>query len=200
MIFRRIASALKRQDWYSVGIEFVEEEIAIELPAVRAALDALETCSDDAEMLRAVNDGLAFIGGTSGLFQRDSALRELADTPRLLALQSPEVRRRIADLLFYWEIVENEARFYELMPFEARPELIPVLSLGPWMERRARYLGIDYSGERRVLQLNVPVSTACKSKELVAALWAWVRWQSVLPILFRKMREEYRLTINMLGD
>lgn len=246
MIFRRIATALKRHDWSAVAIEFAlvvagvlvalqldtwsqlqddkvayaaaldrleeeiaanletikyaEEEIGSELPLVRAALGALETCADDPETRQVVNDGLALISGANGLVQRDSALRELASAPRLLALQSPMARRRIADLLFYLEIVDSEARFYETTPLNARPEIIPVLSPGPRMEIRTSYLGIDYTRDKRVLELNVPVSIACKNTELVAALWAWDRWQSALPSLYRKMREEYRLTTELLSE
>ena len=244
MIFRSIASALRRQDWYAVAIEFglvvagvlgaleldtraqrrddqkayeaaldrlrgeiaanietinlVEEEVSIELPMVRGALDALETCSDDAGTLRTVNEGLAFISGTSGLTQRDNALGELTSSPALLTLQSPAIRVRLADLLFYQEVIEREARFNELMPFENRPERISVLSPGPWMQRQTRYLGIDYTSERRLPQLNVPVSVACENSELVGTLWAWVRFQATLPVLTKKMREEYRLTLELL--
>lgn len=246
MIIRRIAHAMRRQDWYAVAIEFslvvigvlvalqldtwaqhradkfayaealdrlraeisanleiielVEEEIASELPVVRSAFDALETCSDDPDTFHLVNQGLGFISGTSGLAQRDSALKEVTSTPRLLALQSPQLRHRLADLLFYAEIVKNEASFYENMPLQTRPERIPVLSPGPWTERKIRYHGIDFTGDRRLLQLNVPVSTACRNTELVAALWAWLRWQSNLPILISKMREEYRLTLELIDQ
>lgn len=246
MIFRRIASAFRQQDWFTVVIEFAlvvagvlvalqldtwaqtrddrqayhdaldrlrgeiasnletiqfaEEELAHELPKVRGALDALETCSDDPETLRRVNDGLAFLSGTSGLKQRDNAIGELVSSPRLLALQSQAVRSRLADLLFYLEVVEGEARFYEITPLEARPERIPVLSPGPWTRKRTSYLGIDFTADRRVLVLNVPVSVACKHTELVASLWTWVRYQSTLPTLTRKMRQEYDLTLELLDQ
>ena len=246
MIFHQIATAIRRQDWYAVAIEFllvvagvlvalqldtwaqrqadkqayeasldrfrgevaanletigfVEEELATELPKVRGALDALETCADHPNTLQTVNDGLAFISGTNGLSLRSSALAELTATPRLLALQSPAVRRRLADLLFYLEIIEGEARFYEQTPLETRPERNPVLSPGPWKEKQTSYLGIDFTGERRALQLNVPVSAACQDTELVAALWTWLRYQSVLPVLTKKMRQEFALTLGLLNE
>jgi hypothetical protein len=245
LIFRRLATAFRRQDWYAVVIEFllvvagvlvalqldtwaqrqadaqayeaaierlrgevaanletigfVEEEVATELPKVRGALDALETCADDPQTLGAVNEGLAFITGTSGLSLRNSALEELTVTPRLLSLQSPAMRRRLADLLFYLEVVEGEARFYELTPLEAHAERIPILSPGPWKQKQTSYLGIDFTGDRRALQLNVPVSVACQNTDLVAALWVWVRYQSVLPVLTNKMREEFDRTIELLN-
>lgn len=243
---RRLATALRRQDWLAVAIEFAlvvvgvlvalqldawnqhredrlayaaaldrlraeiganletvalaEQEVSIELPVVRRALDALETCSDDAETLRTVNDGVALIAGTSGLAQRDSALRELTAAPRLLALQSPAVRRRLADLLFYLDIVVREARFYELAPLEIRPEAIPILSAGPWTEKNVSYQGIDYTKDRRFLRLAVPVSVACRSSELNGALLHWYGWQSNLPVLAKKIREEYRLTLELLAE
>lgn len=246
MIFQQIATAIRRQDWYAVAIEFllvvagvlvalqldtwaqrqsdkqayeaavdrfrgevaanletigfVEEELATELPKVREALDALETCADDAQTLKTVNEGLAFISGTNGLFLRSSALKELTATPRLLSLQPPAVRRRLADLLFYLDVVEREASFYEQTPLETRPETIPVLSPGPWKEKRTSYLGIDFTGERRPLQLNVPVRVACQHTDLVAALWTWLRYQSVLPVLTKKMRQEFALTLGLLNE
>ena len=167
---------------------------------VRGALDALETCAEDPETLRKVNDGLAFLSGTSGLTLRNNALEELTSTPRLLSLQSPSVRRRFADLLFFLEVVEREARFYEQMPLETRPEQIPILSPGPWKEKRTRYLGIDFTGDRRALQLNIPVSVACQNTDLIAALWTWVRYQSVLPVLTKKMRQEFDLALELLNQ
>ena len=181
-------------------IGLVEKELSIELPMVRGALDALETCADDPGTLRKVNDGLVFISGTSGLTLRNNALEELTSAPRLLSLQSPAVRRRFADLLFYLEVFEREARFYEQMPLETRSERIPVLSPGPWKEKRTTYLGIDFTGDRRVLQLNVPVSDACQNTELIAALWTWVRYQSTLPVLTKKMRQEIDLTLELLNQ
>lgn len=245
MIFHRIASAFRRQDWYAVAIEFLlvvagvlvalqldtwaqrqadkqayeaaverlrgevaanletigfaEEEVSTELPIVRGGLDALETCADDPETLQTVNDGLAFISGTNGLALRNNALKELISTPRLLSLQSPALRRRLADLLFYLEVVEREARFYEQTPLETHPERIRVLAPGPWKEKRTSYLGIDFTGERRALQLKAPVSAACQNTDLVAAFWTWVRYQSVLPVLTKKMRQEFALTLDLLN-
>lgn len=245
MIFRRIASALKRQEWATVFIEFalvvagvlvalqvdnwaetradqrayaaaldrlrteiadnlkildiVDEELAGDLSAVRGALDALETCVDDAKTRRTVNDGLVYLTGTSGLALRDGALTELTSTPRLLARQTPAVRARLADVLFYLEIAEKEARFYEIFPLENRSERNEMLKYGPWKTREITYLGINYSGERRALMLAVPVSIACENTELVANLMAWLGWQSNISILTRKMREEYTLTLDLLA-
>lgn len=246
MILRRIASALQRQDWITVAIEFalvvigvlvalqvdtwaqhradqrdyeaaldrliaeidenlkildiVDEEHAEDIRGVRGALDALETCVDDDQTQDAVNRGLAYLTGTSGLALRDGALTELTSTPRLLARQSDAIRARLADVLFYLEIAEKEARFYEIFPLENRPERNDILRHGPWKAREVTYLGINYSGERRALMLAVPVSVACKNSSLLADLMAWIRWQSNLSILTRKMREEYRLTLDLLAE
>ena len=54
--------------------------------------------------------------------------------------------------------------------------------------------------DRRLPQLNVPVSVACESSDLVGTLWAWVRFQAILPVLTKKMREEYRLTLELLDQ
>lgn len=183
-------------------IETAEGEVSIELPKVRTALDALDTCSDDAETRQKVNDGLAFLEATSGFTQRASALRELTSSGRLLAVQSASIRRRLSDLLFILEIVDREVRYAELRPLDTRLENIGVLSLSPWRVRReARYLGeIDFSGDYRFRELNVPVSFACKDEKLIGALWTWVNWQSDLGVYVKTMREEYRLTLELLDE
>jgi len=75
-----------------------------------------------------------------------------------------------------------------------------VLHPGPRRQSESTYLGITFSRDRRSLELNAPVSAACKNTDLVAALWAWDRWQSNLSILTQKMRQEYQLTLDLFDE
>lgn len=199
---RALAAALGRlQTEMTANIEtmdVIDAEVGSALPAVQAAADALVTCQDDAATRRVVNEGLPRITATSGLRLRRSAIDELTSDPRLLALQSPALRRRLADVSFYADLAEERARFYEQAPIEARVEENPNLRLGSRHRVTASYFGIDYSKDRRPLELAAPVSVACQDHTLVNAFNTWERWQQNLPVLTRKMRVEYQQTQELL--
>jgi hypothetical protein len=179
-------------------MDVVDAEVRSTLAVVQAGSDALGTCRDDPATRRAVNAGLSNIAGTSGLRLRQSALAELTSDARLLSQQSPALRRRLADVQFYTDLAEEEARFYELFPLETRPEANPNLTFGPRQRVTLSYFGIDYSKDRRPLELGAPVSVACQDGALVSAFNTWEGWQQNLPVLTRKMREEYRLTRELI--
>jgi len=181
-------------------LDTADADVAAELPAVQAAYDALETCSDEPENRLAVNKGLAIITGTNGLQLRNASLLELTSAPRLLAQQTPAARQRLAELRFYQELVERNLLYNEYFPLEGRPARIPVLHPGPRHHRESSYLGIQFSRDRRSLELNAPVSVACKNTDLVAELWTWDVLQSTLPEYTRKMREEYKITLDLFDD
>lgn len=181
-------------------MDMTDSDLAAELPRVRGALDALETCADDPATLAAVNDGISVFFGTNGIKFRTDALDELTASPRLLAQQPRAVRSRLSDLRFYQQIAQTQADGYEARPQTVMAERIPVLTPGPRQPFRATFLGIVYEGERRPMRLRVPVSEACRNADLVAAFWKWDRLQSNLPILTAKMRAEYDETLRVIED
>lgn len=195
---RALASALDRlRSEISANVEMMEvvdAEVESAVPLVQVGADALETCRDDAATRHAVNEGLANIRGTSGLRLRSVALEELMSDPRLLAQQSRGLRQRLADLQFYTGLAEESARSYELFPLENHVEANPNLRFGERRRETLSYFGIDYSKDRRPLELGVAVSVACRDHSLVAAFATWEAWQQNLPVLTRQMREQYRLT------
>ncbi|MEZ5921715.1 MAG: hypothetical protein R3C60_10240 [Parvularculaceae bacterium] len=199
---REYAEALERVrseiDANLKTLDLSDDDIGAVLPVVRGALDALVTCSDDAETLNAVNAGVALFWGTAGIHLRVSELDALTSDPRLLAQESPAVRHGLSDLKFITDIVERSALYYEEYPQDGRVEKIHGLTPGPRTVRSVTYLGIAYDNNQRPLRLDEPVSVACRNTDLVNALWAWDRTQSNLPLLTAKMRAAYKDALNIL--
>ena len=181
-------------------LDLADADVASELPVVRTAYDALETCSDDPETRQKINAGLKLISGANSIRVRTGELSELTSSAQLLSQQSPEMRRRLSDLQFYVELALNAADSFEEYPQQSRPERITVLRPGPRVRQDSTYLGLEISDVRRLLQLDGPISEACRNHELVAALWAWDRYQGNLFFLTQKMRQEYKLTLDLLSQ
>lgn len=179
-------------------MDIVDEEVGSTLELVQAGADALVSCRDDPATLRVVNEGVKNLVGTAGLRLRRSTLDELTSDPRLLSQQSTALRSRLADVLFYHSLAADEARFYEYFPLESRPELNPIIAVGPRQQVKQTYFGIDYSKNKQDYELGVPVSVACQDQSLAKAFKHWEGWQSNLPIMIQKMRDEYRLTQELL--
>ena len=181
-------------------LDWADADVSAELPVVRAAYDALETCSDDPETRAKVNAGLKLISGANSIRVRKSELSELTTSAQLLAQQTSEMRRRLSDLQFNTELVLNAASGFEDYPRQTRPERIAVLRPGPRVQQDSTYLGLEISDDRRPLELIGPVSEACQNADLIAALWAWDRYQGNLFFLTQKMRQEYQLTLDLLNQ
>ncbi len=181
-------------------LDAADADFAAEAPVVQRAFDALETCSDDADTRRAVNEGLKLINGSNGLEIRSSELEHLTSDPRLLAQQSAAVRKRLSDLRFVTELTERSARYFQDIPLDSRVERIPGLRPGARVEYETTYLGMAYKVSRRPLELVGPVSAACNNQDIAAALWLWDRMQSNLPIFGRNMRAEYEATLKVLDQ
>ena len=179
-------------------LDLADADVAAELPVARRAYEALETCSDDLETQRAVNDGLAIIVGSNGLQLRNSELVALTSEPRLLAQQSPAVRRGLSDLRYAEELIVRLARDFEDRPLTAYPERIEGIRPGPRKAQSYTYLGLTMTTERRQLELAEPVSAACDNQDLIGALWAYDRAQSNLPDITKKMRADYKAALELL--
>lgn len=172
----------------------LEEGIKI----IRIAQTALTTCQDDDNSKDAVGKGIRKIAGTAGLHFRRNVIEELTKTPALLARQSPAARQRFADLMFYTEFSENDARYSELAPLEWRPVTVPSIAIGTRESVEIDYLGMKFSTKSSPLTLAVPVSEACQDNELSKAFWTWEQNQTYIPVLMSKMREEYKNTLILI--
>lgn len=179
-------------------IDDIEAEIAPSLKAAKHALDVLQSCEDSAANRQAVTDGLAEIRGTYGFHLRRKALDELTSNPRLLSRQSAAERQRFTDLLFYLELMQQQGHFAELHPLKNRIENNPIISVGPTINTKFTYFGIDFSKTQRPLILNAAVNEACRNDQLVKAFYTWEAWQDNLPVVTRIMREQFSETQSLL--
>ncbi|MEQ8556692.1 MAG: hypothetical protein RIB03_00110 [Henriciella sp.] len=172
-------------------LDTMEDETTVMLRAAGEAIDALQSCQDDAETLRRINRGINVMMGTSGLSLRDSALDDLTTSPRLLAQQDEAARKRFSDTAYLSGVFLREADFIELIPLDERAQNNPLIRVGALVNRSASYAGVDYSRPDRRLELGVPVSVACEDNMLIKSLFTWERWQSALPAVGRILRAQY---------
>jgi hypothetical protein len=178
----------------------VEPMISQSLQTVGKAIDVLLSCKDSELNRGIVNAGLTEIRGTSGLYLRRKALAELTDDPRLLAQQDETTRKRLTDMLFYFDLMRQESDFVEYHPFDERVENNPVISVGALEEFSSEYYGADYSQQRRSLFVNVPIDEACQNDRLVKSFYTWEHWQDNLPNGIKTIRGELIKTRELLAS
>lgn len=175
-------------------------EVVGALDAANRALDALQTCSDSAENVAAVNAGFEAIRGTNGLPLRRRALSDLATNPALLAQQSAAERQRFSDLLDYLLLFEQEMRFAEVHPLAERVEDNPLIRIGPSRAVTFTYAGMEYTRLGRHMLLDAPVSRACHDDRLIKSFFTWIRWQSNVPVMGGRAREQLAATQAFLAE
>lgn len=171
-------------------LDEADEQSLVTLEFVSNAFDSLLSCDNSPEALEAVNRGINVIMGTSGLSLRSSALEELTSSPRLLARQGEDARKRFSDTAYYKSVFLREAEFIEVLPLDERTQNNPIIAVGPRARREVSYAGRDYSRPDRLLRLGVPVSEACGDDRLIKSFYTWERWQSALPAVSRILREQ----------
>lgn len=164
------------------------------------AFDLLLSCDDSPESLPIVNSGLMAISGTYGIKMHHNVLDELTRSEKLLSEQSPELRQRLADMKYYFDLALYEARYVEMIPLEERVQNNPIIGIGGTRGGAVTYAGADFSRKQRTLELKVPVSEACKNDALVKSFYTWERWQGVLPVLSNILRKEIETTLEVLEE
>lgn len=174
-------------------------EITSALNDANRALDALQACTDSAENVAAVNAGLEAIRGTFTIPLRRRALLDLTTNPTLLAQQSVAERRQFSDLLDYLLLFEQEMRFAEVHPLAERVEDNSLIQIGPSRTVSFTYGGVEYARRGRYMLLAVPVSRACHDDRLVKSFFTWTRWQSNLPLMGGRAREQLAATQTFLA-
>jgi hypothetical protein len=182
------------------ALDALEPDILVSLQKVGHALDVLQTCEDSMSNRRIVTTGITEIRGTYGIHLRRTALRDLTENPRLLAQQSDIERKRFTDMLFYFDLVEEEADFVENYPFDRPIHDNSIIGIGAREEVTAEYFGVDYSRSQRALLLFVPIDEACKNDRLVKTLFTWEVWQDNLPGGIRQLRGEIAATQSLLAE
>jgi len=162
------------------------------------AFDILLSCDDETENRNIVNKGITAISGTYGIKLHRSVLDELTSSEKLLSEQSLELRERLSDMKYYFDLALYEAKFVEMIPLEERVQNNPILGIGTITEGEVTYAGADFSRKLRLLELKVPVSEACKNDALIKSFYTWERWQGVLPVLSNILRKEIEATLEMI--
>ncbi len=162
------------------------------------AFDILLSCEDAPGNRQLVNNGVTAISGTYGIKLHRNVLDELTRSEKLLSEQTPELRKRLSDMKYYFDLALYEAKFVEMIPLEERVQNNPILGIGTTQKGEVTYAGADFSRKLRLLELKVPVSQACKNDALVKSFYTWERWQGVLPVLSNILRKEIETTLQVL--
>lgn len=187
----------------AINLETLETEnanIMMGLEVVRAGIDALQSCEDSEEATDAINRSINLALGTFGISVRDSALRELTTSPRLLALKADDERRRLSDTAHIVDVYSREAAFIETIPLQKRLQDNPLISVGAPVTVQTTYFGQDFSRVNRMLQLDVPVSIACADNALIKDLYTWERWQAAQPAVGRILAERFQEDLDWLDE
>lgn len=179
-------------------LDKTDRDIGFRRVTAGPAFDALLTCEDSPENRDLVDRGLIAIAGTTGLRLRDSALRELTESQRLLSQESELERRQFADTKYLMTVFLSEAQFLEDAPLTERMENNPILVVGPMIDRPTKVAGVDYTVQQRSLKLSAPIDVACKDNALVKSFYTWERWQSVLPSVADILRTELESSLERL--
>lgn len=164
------------------------------------AFDLLLTCDDTSESLEIINSGLMAISGTYGIKMHRTELDALTGSEKLLASQPPELRQRLSDMKYYFDLALYEAKFVEMIPLEERMQNNPIIGIGTIGEGNVTYAGADFSRKQRRLKLKVPVSEACQNDALVKSFYTWERWQGVLPVLSNILKTQIETTLEVIEE
>ena len=182
------------------SLDAFDADIVRSLETASKALTALQSCVDSEENRRIVDAGLDIIRGSDGLHPRRNALDAIVSNPRLQAQQSPLERQRLSELAYYFDVLQTTADRAEHRPEESAMENNPVLRVGAPYRATSQYYGFEWASTRRVLELAVPVSEACRDNPLVKAFFNWERIQGMLPVISRKWRAELVATKALIGE
>lgn len=164
------------------------------------AFDLLLACEDTPESLEIINSGLMAISGTYGIKMHRTELDALTGSEKLLASQPPELRQRLSDMKYYFDLALYEAKFVEMIPLEERMQNNPIIGIGTTGEGKVTYAGADFSRKQRLLKLKIPVSEACQNDALVKSFYTWERWQGVLPVLSNILRKQIDSTLEIIEE
>lgn len=179
-------------------LETFNSNIALSLEKGGRALTVLQSCVESEQNNQIVEVGLNVIRGTEGLRPRRNALDEITSNPRLLSQQTASERKRFSDLLFYYDALQPEADFSNYFPLQMGMENNPILRVGVPHSFTGTYYGTDWRQTRRNLELNVPLSEACRNNQLIKSFFNWERRQGALPNVSRIWLTELVATKKMI--
>jgi len=181
-----------------VSLEAFDSTMALDLEKAGRALTVLQTCVESDQNHEIVEVGLNIIRGTEGLRPRRNALDEMTSNPRLLSQQTVKERKRFSELLFFYDALQPDADFSNFNPLVSGMENNPILRIGPPISLTRSYYGKEWPVLRRNLELNVPLSEACRNNQLIKAFFNWERRQGNLPNIAKIWRTELMATKNLI--
>ncbi|WP_420434200.1 hypothetical protein [Hyphobacterium sp.] len=177
-----------------------QSELADAIPDVTRALNTLQQCATGPDAEAAIVAGINQAQVTRGIRFRSGALRELAEQPSLLSQQSEAQRQALQRLVYDLELLETEAAFLELMPFNSPIWRLNELTFADAEPATLTYRGFDFAMPRRRLALSVPAETACRQHELATELYEWEYLQSSLNVVLGLAAENLVATRQALAD
>lgn len=180
------------------SLEEFDSTMALDLEKAGRALTVLQTCVESDQNREIVEVGLNVIRGTEGLRPRRNALDDMTSNPRLLSQQTAKERKRFSELLFFYDALQPDAEFSNFNPLVSGMENNPILRIGPPINLTRTYFGKEWPILRRNLELNVPLSEACRNNQLIKAFFNWERRQGNLPNIAQIWRTELTATKNLI--
>ncbi len=181
-------------------LESIDVEMGERISDVRAAFDALRSCADSNSNRLLISRGLWRITGTTGINLRMSALQEITESPHLSARLSTSERKQLEDLKFAMTVLKREANWAEDLPLRERAANNPLIGVGALENISGTYNGVELSGERRNLELDVPVDEACRDDALIKSFYHWERWQEQVLRYTALQKAMIANTISAFGD
>ena len=180
------------------SLEAFDSNMALSLKKAGQALTVLQSCVENEQNRQIVEDGINVIRGTEGLRPRRNTLNEITSNSRLFSQQTAKERKRFSELLFFYDALQPEADFSNYSPLEMGMENNPILRVGPPESFVGIYYGTEWLVNRRNLELNVPLSEACRNNQLIKSFFNWERRQGSLPNIARVWRAELLATKKLI--
>jgi hypothetical protein len=175
-------------------IDTLDAESIDAFSKVTQGFEALLSCEDKPQNLVLVNAGVNQMIGTFGLVLRDAGLIDLTENEALLGQQSPSERKLFADIRHLMNVFLNETSGSENIPLQERMQNNPIIEVGSLDKVQTNYVGLDFSRNKRALKLKVPLNVACTDNTFIKSYYTWERWQQVLPVVTKVLREALQAT------
>ena len=171
------------------------------ISTVRKGFDTLLTCEDTPENRQIVNQGVRRIVGAYGVDIRMTSLRELTESPSLLAQQSTAERKILDDTRYKIDFLLSEAQYAEENPLEGNVVSNSMLGLSEREQEKFVFSkDASLAPQLRQLVMAVPLEVACKDEALLKAFYNWEYWQALIPDIagaIQETLEESRMELKL---
>ena len=170
--------------------EEIDAGLSERLVMVTDGINALQSCDDTPGVKLKIDRAITLTRGTYGLKIRSQAIREITESPILLAQQSAKSRAQFSELRARLEYLQREANFIEELPLRDPVENNPIIKIGEPKIQVRTINELEWESVRRDLSLAVPVSQACQDNDLIKRLYYWERWQAEMLAITKILEDE----------